>query len=484
MIRQNRLDDAEKELWAALGKQPNQPWALRMLGTIRMRQNRPVEAEAVFQKAFVLNPRDLEACRGIGAAGEAEGKVEKAVAAYSGCLKIASADIASSTAWARLYEQAGDYSHSLEAALGIPAASRPPQLLTVLASDYFALKDLDKIGPLIGAVLHYKTTNPRVLLEFDAVLVRNGYVGDAERLLEVARPLHPSAEYLRAQSRVFEAKGLRSAARALLAQALKLQPDSFDLLFDSARVSAQDNQWEDAVKFLRQADKVRPDRPEVLLKLALALLKTNRRDAGVAVAHRLVEIQPDNPDNQYILASALISTDLFEQAAPIALHLVEQRPKDANAHLLLGTVQFNMGEVDGASQNLERCLELDPKLVDARYYLAKIEERQGDFPAAQQQLEQVVRANPDHAAGLAELGMLQLRMGEVQPARASLEKAIAMRPEVSQSHYQLGLVYGRLGMQEQASTEMATYQRLRQAEDDLRRREAGLPSTQPAPNQP
>ena len=75
-------------------------------------------------------------------------------------------------------------------------------------------------------------------------------------------------------------------------------------------------------------------------------------------------------------------------------------------------------------------------------------------------------------------------MGEVQPARASLEKAIAMRPEVSQSHYQLGLVYGRLGMQEQASTEMATYQRLRQAEDDLRRREAGLPSARPAPNQP
>src|SRR5215469_5751783 len=65
LIHQNRLDDAEKELWSAMGKQPDEPWALRMLGTIRMRQNRPVEAEALFQKAFALDPRDLEACHGV-----------------------------------------------------------------------------------------------------------------------------------------------------------------------------------------------------------------------------------------------------------------------------------------------------------------------------------------------------------------------------------------------------------------------------------
>src|ERR1051326_3169960 len=135
-----------------------------------------------------------------------------------------------------------------------------------------------------------------------------------------------------------------------------------------------------------------------------------------------------------------------------------------------------MGDMEGARQNFERCLELDPnKMVDARYYLAQIAERQGDVSTARNQLEQVVAANPDHAAGQAELGMLQLRMGDVQQARASLKKAIQLRPDVSQSHYQLGLVYRRLGLEDQASTQMAIYEKLRQAEDDLRRREAGLP---------
>ena len=73
--------------------------------------------------------------------------------------------------------------------------------------------------------------------------------------------------------------------------------------------------------------------------------------------------------------------------------------------------------------------------------------------------------------------MIQLRLGNINEARTALEKAIALSPGVSQSHYQLGLVYGRLGMQEQASAQMAAYEKLRQAEDDLRRREAGLPTS-------
>lgn len=481
LIRQNRLEDAEKQLWPVLTREPEQAWALRTLGTIRLRQNRFPEAEALFQKALALNTGDLEACRGLGEVYTLRGQLDKAIDRYSNCVKIAPADVDSNTALAKLYEQTGDYAQSLEAASHIVATSRPPQLLPVLASDYFGMKDPDKIGPLIAAVLRYKTTHLPIVLEFDAILVRNGYVGDAEHLLEAAKPVKPSAEYLRAKSRVREAQGRRPEARKLLAQALTLQPESFDLLFDSARLAAQDNQWDDTVKFLRHADQVRPDRPEVLLKLTLALLKTQRRVAAVAVAHKLVTVQPDNPDNEYVLASALFSTDLFEEADPIARKLVQKRPDDANAHLLLGSVQFNTGDIEGARRSFERCLELDPnKMVDARYYLAQIAERQGDVSAARDQLEKVVAANPDHAAGQAELGMLQLRMGDVQEARAALEKAVKLRPEVSQSHYQLGLVYRRLGLQDQASAQMATYEKLRQAEDDLRRRESGLPKSDAA----
>jgi tetratricopeptide (TPR) repeat protein len=478
LIRQNRFDDAEKQLWEVLTRQPDQPsWALRMLGTVRLHQNRSAEAEALFQKVLTLNSRDVEASRGLGDAYRAQSQSDKAIVAYSNTVKLAPADVASHAALAILYQQAGDYAHSIEAVERIPPAARPPQLLPVLAADYFGTNQPAKIGPLIHAALRYGAANLPVVLDFDAVLVRNGYLGDADHLLQAVKPAKPSAEYLRAQSRVREAQGQRAQARDLLAKALKLQPKSFDLLFDSARLAVQDEKWDDAVQFLRLADQAQPDRPDVLLKLSLALLKTRRHDAAVAVARKLVSIQPDNPDNQYVLASTLVSTDLFEQASPIAHKLAQQRPNDANVQLLLATVQFNMGHVEDARKSLERCLALDPKMVDARYYFALIAQRQGDYDSARKELEQVVKVHPDHAAAQAELGMLQLRAGDVAGARTALETAVKLRPDVSQSHYQLGLVYGRLGLQEQASAEMATYQKLRQAEDDFRRREAGLPTS-------
>src|SRR6266567_6967329 len=73
LIRQNHLDEAEKQLWEALGGHQDQAWALRLLGTIRMRQNRPAEAEALFQRAWTLDPHDLEACRGMAEACTAQG---------------------------------------------------------------------------------------------------------------------------------------------------------------------------------------------------------------------------------------------------------------------------------------------------------------------------------------------------------------------------------------------------------------------------
>ena len=66
----------------------------------------------------------------------------------------------------------------------------------------------------------------------------------------------------------------------------------------------------------------------------------------------------------------------------------------------------------------------------------------------------------------AELGTLYLQTGNLERARAVLEQAVKLAPSVSQYHYQLGLAYSRLGLPEPARTEMDTYNRLRQAEDE------------------
>src|SRR6185369_3597689 len=52
LIQNNRLPEAEKELNAVLRASPENPVAANLLGTIRARQNRFVEAESLFLRAI------------------------------------------------------------------------------------------------------------------------------------------------------------------------------------------------------------------------------------------------------------------------------------------------------------------------------------------------------------------------------------------------------------------------------------------------
>ncbi len=479
LIAQNRLDDAEKQLWSVLSQQLDQGWALDLMAEIRMRQKRTPEAEALFRRALTLGPKDVQAYRGLGKLYSSLGNSLQAIDSYSHVAAIAPADMAANVELAVLYQEAGQYKESIAAAQRVPAASRPPRILPVLAADYFAIGDGDKVTPLIPSVLLHANSAPGVLRDFVTVLLRNGYLEDAAHLMDIAKPVRPSANYLQTLALVRMAQGKPQDGMILLSQALKLRPKSFDLLFDSAGLAAQQNHWDEMIDFLRRADEVQPNRPEVLQKLSLGLLKTGHRAGAVEAARRLNSIQPDRPDNEYALAFTLIEDDLAEEAVPIARKLAAARPDDANSQLLLGIAEFKTGDTSGAKRELQRCLSIDPHSADAHYYSALMARQEGNIDAAGAELEEAVRTNPENAPAQAELGTLYLQTGNLEHARAVLEQAVKLAPAVSQYHYHLGLVYARLGLQEPARMEMETYNRLRQAEDEekKRRSSASQPST-------
>lgn len=476
LIQQKQYDNAEKKLFSVLQENPDTGWALDFLGSIRLRENRDDEARALFLKAYGLNERDVAALRGMG---EASGSIsaKDAVQWYSKLLQIAPKDVSARKALAKLQEKLEMYQASVATINGIPAAQRSPDLLPVLASDFINLHQDEKVAPLITNILQTANAHPGVTLDFAAVLIRNGYLKDADKLLEVARPAHPNAEYLHIVARVREAQGRLPEAEDLLKKALELDPKSYDLLFDAARFYGQHDRWLDAATMLTRANQVKPDQPEVLEKLTLALLKSRYREKAVPIARQLNAVSPNNPQAEYILAFALVENELWEMAEPIALKAAQAKPKDAHNHLLMGIIHLSKGELESARKSLDTSLELDPNLEDAHYYSALVSERSGDLASARKELDDLVKTVPNHAGGQAELGVLDLRVGNVEGARTALETAVKLAPEVSQSHYQLGLVYARLGLQEESKAQMAEFEKLRQAEDNLRRSEGGLKVT-------
>ena len=153
LIAQNQLDDAEKQLWSVLSQRPDQVWALDLMAEIRMRQKRAPEAEALLRRALTLDPKDLQAHRGLGKLYSSLGNIPQAIDSYSHVVAITPADVAANVELAVLYQGAGQYKESVAAAQRVPAVSRPPRILPVLAADYFATGEPAKVPSLIPSLL-------------------------------------------------------------------------------------------------------------------------------------------------------------------------------------------------------------------------------------------------------------------------------------------------------------------------------------------
>ena len=472
LIRHDQLSAAEQQLWDVLGAHPDEVWALELMGELRVRQKRNAEAEALFHHVLQIDASSLEAHRSLAALYQSTGKAPEAVAAYEVIVKTAPHDRSANLALATLYGQTGKYQESLAAVERIPVTLRPAEVLPLLANDYVHVAQPEKIPPLILQVLRLPPGKQGVALDFVAVLLRNGYVDDAAKLMQAIRPAQPGADYLHVLSRVREAAGRKPEARQLLAEALRMQPKSFEILFDSARVAAEDNRWKDSVELLKRADAVKPDDPSVLMKLAVECMQIGESERARVAAKRLYDLEPENPDAQYVYGRILHDAERFQEIVePLARKMVRERPDDPHALFLLGMINYDEGNEAEAQQEFTRSLQFDPKNNDARYYLALLNERDGKFDEARNSLEEVVKTDPNHAGAQQELGVIRLRHGDLDGARTALEIAVKLRPDLPQTHYQLGLVYARLGMTTQARAETERYEQLHQALNDKLKRE-------------
>ncbi len=472
LIRHDQLPAAEHQLWDVLTAHPDEIWALELMGELRVRQKRNAEAEALFHRVLEIDPSSLEAQRSLGALYQSEGKAPEAIAASEAIVKIAPHDRNANLALATLYERTGKYQESVAAVERIPATLRPHDVLPLLADDYFQLGQPDKVPSLILQALRLPPARKGIALDFVAVLLHNGYVQDASKSMQAIRPAKPDADYMHMLARVREAEGHKAEARQLLAEALRLQPKSFDILFDSARFAAEENRWKDSVDLLKRADAVKPDDPAVLMKLAVEYMQIGEFELARLASQRLYDLEPENADAQYVYGRILQQTQRFQEILdPLARKMVRERPNDPQALFLLGMVDYDTGNEAESRLEFTRSLQFDPKNNDTLYYLAMLDERDGNFDDARKGLEEVVKADPNHSGAQQELGVIRLRQGDIAGARTALEIALKLRPDIPQTHYQLGLVYARLGMADQAKKQTEIYQQLHQALNDKMKRD-------------
>jgi superkiller protein 3 len=255
------------------------------------------------------------------------------------------------------------------------------------------------------------------------------------------------------------------AAAAAYARARQLDP-SFNWFYLGGQVEARLAHQRDAARLLAEAVRLNPDSVAARLALADALLEAGDGDAAREYAK--LTTGASAPHAHYGLGRALEARGDHEGACAHLKTAVELYPEFGAAWYSLGMVQRNMGQVDNARQSLARAQQYgarwpavdDPLMVRVRALRDDPEahaerglalQKQGNVAAAIAEYEAAVAASPDLVSAHANLISLYARQQDWARAEAHYQAALHGGAPVAEAHYNFGMALAMQGRKEAAA---------------------------------
>ena len=397
LIRDNHLPEAEKDLTAVLRVSPELPVALNLLGTIRAKQGRLLEAENLFLRAKRKDPTFNGARMNLVYLYLIKRQPEKSIAQLREVLAIEPEHVEAVEKLAELLLSEG----------------RVDECISFIEKQ----KVLGSISPSLQVLLG------------DAYLAKKS-LQDAER------------NYLDAlQGRLENAGALFG-----LAQISRIKGEMREASIYLNRVASLS---------------VNSNSPEFLYRFALEALRVGMNDQAKSALQRSLELKPKEPSYLLALGITwLRKADLFE-AEKIFRRVLAVEPNNAVAQLHLGYVLLNQKKYGEARLWLEKAARPAVAIPEVYYYLGLVAQEQNDDVRAIPLFEKAVQKIPSYPHARIALGASFMKLKNYARAREELETAVKLDPDEPSAHYNLALLYARIKEPAKAQEEMRIIEKLK-----------------------
>ena len=249
----------------------------------------------------------------------------------------------------------------------------------------------------------------------------------------------PSADqYIRQAEAMYQEGDLLAAADAYR-QALTLDPENIDLMFELSRMLTMSAQLdplllEDETRAnLQEASDVAdqiillaPEDPRGHAAKSRALDYQGEIQQAAVEAIRAVEIDPNYATGNAYLAEAYADLKQLRQAREAAQRAIELDPYNVDARRNYAYVLEFYGDYGGAVQQYLQALQLHSNLLDLWYGLARNYRGAGQTAEAVQTYEQIIRRTPDDPRPYTELGRTYFEVRDDDAAQSVLESAVKL----------------------------------------------------------
>jgi tetratricopeptide (TPR) repeat protein len=406
----NRIEEAVKEVEAAIARNPNEAFGYANLGAMEMVRGDRDKAEAAFKRAVALAPKSAEARLALGYFYLASGRAAEAEPELKAALAANPKDPVANRALAFYY-------------LGKRRPSDAEPLLKVVA----------ETSPDVSGML--------LLADFYTATQR---VGDARRVLEQAssRPEGFAPARLRLASLGW---GDRAAAEKLVEEVLARQPNQLDALLVRTRLRLADNKLDDALAVVDAAVKAHPESSQAHLVLGQVYVRRGQPDQARTAFNAALRINPRFALAEIELARLHMGAGQFDEAERLAISALRKNLGYAEAHLLLAQVYLRTGRPQRAEPSLRLLATALPDSPIVQAQVGHMELTRGNHAAARAAYGRVLARDPESVDALTGLVEVELQAKNINAARARLKDALTRAPRHSRILMLAGTTETRAG---------------------------------------
>jgi tetratricopeptide (TPR) repeat protein len=356
LIRENKTLEAERQLTTLLRSEPNDPVALNLLGTIRAKQNRLNEAETLFVRSTVNDPRYTAARMNLAYLHLQKREAAKAVVQLKEVLLIEPTNT---------------------------------DVMVMLGDAYLSTNALLEAEEQYLNALDGRLDNPGALLGLAQISRAKGEIREVTIYLTRVGTLtadSKSPELLYKFALLAIQVGMSDAAKAALENALKLRPDEPAYMLPYGIAWLRKGDLFEAEKVFRRLIQLQPNSAPAQVHLGYVLLNQKKYDEARLWLEKSARSAAPMPEVFYYLG--LVAQEQHDDAKAIALFekAVQKLPNYAHARIALGSSLIKLRNYPRAKEELETAVKLDPEEPTAHYNLALLYARLKDPARAQEEM--------------------------------------------------------------------------------------------------
>jgi tetratricopeptide (TPR) repeat protein len=389
LINSDRLREAEQQLNAILKLAPNEAVALNLLGTVRAKQGRLDDAEALFTRSIRSDKELVGAYMNLAYLYLLKGQPERTVLQLREVLRLQPGNVDASYRLAWLLLSLGRFDESISVintAKQIQPLSIP--LLNLLGDAHLKKHDVRNAEEVFLLVLNEQGSNGDALLGLAASAQVRGDAQTASLYLSRAKDvIAESPDLLYKFALVAQNSGLKNEALSALKRAIELRPKepSYRFVLGLAwLIDPADLQEAEAV--FQQFLKLQPGDARGQLYLGYVLLKQKKHAEARAWLEKSIQKETGKPETFYYLALIAQEQNENERAIELLAKAIQLAPSYASAHVALGATYLKLKDYSRAQQAFETAVKLNPDDSKAHYNLALLFARLKNQERAQQEM--------------------------------------------------------------------------------------------------